>query len=62
MPPKFSKILMKTRNNKFTGEKEKDIHENNYEYLLESYNNSKYISENMIGIELNVLIRIRLKV
>ncbi|NFE21111.1 thymidylate kinase [Clostridium botulinum] len=45
MPPKFSKILMKTRNNKFTGEKEKDIHENNYEYLLESYNNSKYISE-----------------
>lgn len=53
---------MKTRNNKFTGEKEKDIHENNYEYLLESYNNSKYISENMIGIELNVLIRIRLKV
>ncbi|KRU24818.1 thymidylate kinase [Clostridium sporogenes] len=45
MPPKFSKSLMKTRNNKFTGEKEKDIHENNYEYLLESYNNSKYISE-----------------
>lgn len=45
MPPKCSKSLMETRNNKFTGEKEKDIHENNYEYLLESYNNSKYISE-----------------
>ncbi|AVP63108.1 MULTISPECIES: dTMP kinase [Clostridium] len=45
MPPKCSKRLMETRNNKFTGEKEKDIHENNYEYLLESYNNSKYISE-----------------
>lgn len=45
MPPKCSKSLMETRDNKFTGEKEKDIHENNYEYLLESYNNSKYISE-----------------
>ncbi|MBD5640239.1 thymidylate kinase [Clostridium botulinum] len=45
MPPKCSKSLMETRNNKFTGEKEKDIHENNYEYLLDSYNNSKYISE-----------------
>jgi len=45
MPPKCSKSLMETRNNKFTGEKEKDIHENNYDYLLESYNNSKYISE-----------------
>ncbi|MGO5073702.1 dTMP kinase [Clostridium sporogenes] len=45
MPPKCSKSLMETRNNKFTGEKEKDIHENNYEYLLESYNNSKYISK-----------------
>ncbi len=62
MPPKCSKSLMETRNNKFTGEKEKDIHENNYEYLLESYNNSKYISENMVGIELNVLMRIRLRV
>ncbi|WP_251861653.1 deoxynucleoside kinase [Clostridium sp. Marseille-Q2269] len=45
MPPKYSKRLMETRNNKFTGEEEKDIHENNYKYLLESYNNSKYISE-----------------
>ncbi|MGO5092338.1 dTMP kinase [Clostridium sp. LCP25S3_F10] len=45
MPPECSKSLMETRNNKFTGKKEKDIHENNYEYLLESYENSKYISE-----------------
>lgn len=45
MPPKYSKSLMKNRENKFTGEKEKDIHESNYEYLLESYNNSKYISQ-----------------
>ncbi|EJO5346132.1 deoxynucleoside kinase [Clostridium botulinum] len=43
--PKYSKNLMKNRNNKFTGEREKDIHENNYEYLLESYKNSKYICE-----------------
>ncbi|MGO5067359.1 thymidylate kinase [Clostridium sporogenes] len=45
MHPKCSKSLMETRNNKFTGKKEKDIHENNYEYLLESYENAKYISE-----------------
>ncbi|AOR22363.1 dTMP kinase [Clostridium taeniosporum] len=43
--PKISQKLMKDRNNKFTGEKEKDIHENNKEYLIKSYYNSLEISD-----------------
>ncbi len=40
MPPEYSLSLMKDRKNKFTGQSEKDIHENNIDYLLESYNNA----------------------
>lgn len=45
MPPKYSKMLMKERANKITGENDKDIHEKNYEYLIDSYNNSCEVSE-----------------
>lgn len=45
IPVEFSKELMKKRSNKITGDKAKDIHENNYEYLLHSYNTSCFISE-----------------
>ncbi len=40
MPPEYALSLMKDRKNKFTGQSEKDIHENNIDYLLESYNNA----------------------
>lgn len=40
MPPEYAISLMKDRKNKFTGQNEKDIHENNIEYLLESYYNA----------------------
>ncbi|KAI3345018.1 dTMP kinase [Clostridium botulinum] len=43
--PEISQKLMKDRNNKFTGEKEKDIHENNKDYLAKSYYNSLEIVE-----------------
>lgn len=43
MPPSFSQKLIINRPNKL-GEKEKDIHERNYEYLVNSYNNSCEIS------------------
>ncbi|MBN1037268.1 MULTISPECIES: thymidylate kinase [Clostridium] len=43
--PEISQKLMKDRNNKFTGEKEKDIHENNKDYLAKSYYNSLEIAE-----------------
>lgn len=38
--PMVSQQLMKNRLNKITGEEEKDIHESNEEYLVNSYNNS----------------------
>ncbi|NMB34554.1 MAG: thymidylate kinase [Clostridium sp.] len=45
MPPAYSKILMEDRANKFTGGKNKDIHERNDQYLIQSYNNSLYIAQ-----------------
>ncbi|SFC80200.1 dTMP kinase [Clostridium uliginosum] len=45
VPPEISQKLMKDRVNKFTGEKEKDIHESNKQYLINSYNNSLKIAE-----------------
>ncbi len=45
VPVDFSKNLMKDRDNKFTGEKEKDIHEKDLEYLKKCYENSLYIAD-----------------
>lgn len=44
MPPKYSKILLEQRESKFVGKQKKDIHENNYDYLVSSYNNALYIA------------------
>lgn len=38
MPPKYSKQLIKNRNNKITGEQEKDIHEKSEQHLIDAYN------------------------
>jgi len=40
MPPQVSGLLMEDRNNKITGEKEKDIHEKDKAYLKKSYENA----------------------
>ncbi len=45
MPPEYSKKLMEERANKITGDQNKDIHEKDYEYLVNSYNNSCYVAE-----------------
>jgi dTMP kinase len=45
MPPEYSSRLIDTRKNKFTGKEEKDIHEKNYQYLIDSYMNSCCIAE-----------------
>lgn len=37
--------LIENRDNKITGKKEKDIHERDKDYLIKSYNTSKYIAE-----------------
>lgn len=43
VPPQYSKQLMEKRDNKITGQAEKDIHESNHEYLLKSYNNAIHV-------------------
>jgi dTMP kinase len=45
VPPEISRALMKERENKFTGEEEKDIHERDYNYLVNSYNTSRLAAE-----------------
>lgn len=40
MPFEFAQDLMKNRENKITGEKKKDIHEKNLEYMKRSYENA----------------------
>ncbi len=42
MHPQFSQILISNRANKY-GNSEKDIHERNYNYLVDSYNNATQI-------------------
>lgn len=45
VPVDYSIKLMEDRNNKFTGEKEKDIHEKDVDYLKKTYENSLYIAD-----------------
>ena len=45
IPFEFSQKLMKDRENKITGEKEKDIHEKNKNYLKNAYKVAKDLSE-----------------
>lgn len=53
MPPEFGQKLMKERANKFTGTKQKDIHESNQEYLINSYNNALYVANKYKWIKIN---------
>lgn len=45
MPPKYAQMLMKERKNKITGLIEKDIHEKDSDYLIDSYNNACSIAK-----------------
>ncbi len=45
MPPKYSRILIEGRNNKFSGTEKLDIHESDFSYLEKSYENAKYVAE-----------------
>ena len=47
MPVKHALELMRERANKITGEAQKDIHENNTEYLYSSYNNAIGVCDKM---------------
>lgn len=43
--PKVSKKLIENRQNKFTNESKKDIHESNFEYLMNAYSNVEFLTE-----------------
>lgn len=45
MPPEYGAELMKNRENKFSGNSEKDIHERNGEYLFKSYKNACFVAD-----------------
>ena len=45
MPPKYGKMLIAGRNNKFSGDGKLDIHEKDFSYLEKSYENAKYVAE-----------------
>jgi dTMP kinase len=45
MPPKYGKMLISGRNNKFSGTEKLDIHESDFSYLEKSYENAKYVAE-----------------
>lgn len=45
MPVEYGAELMKSRNNKITGEEKKDIHESDIEYLTKSYDNAMDVAK-----------------
>ncbi|MBQ3422229.1 MAG: thymidylate kinase [Romboutsia sp.] len=51
--PEVSQELMKDRANKITGEQEKDIHEKDTQYLINSYNNAKFIADKYNWIKID---------
>lgn len=45
VPPEVTAQLTKDRNNKITGNAEKDIHENNADFIQKSYDNAMYVAK-----------------
>lgn len=56
MPVEYSLELMKDRENKFTGSKEKDIHESNTDYLTSSYNNALQVANRYNWIKVSCIV------
>lgn len=55
MPPKSSQALMQNRENKFTHNQEKDIHEKEIAYLEESYNAACELAKEYDWTEINCI-------
>lgn len=53
IPPKVSQTLIKNRENKFSHEKQKDIHESNATYLNKAYDNACYLINKYNWDEIN---------
>ena len=47
MPPEYAAQLMKDRNNKITGNEQKDIHEKDAEYMRRAYDNAVSVAQKM---------------
>lgn len=47
MPPEYAARLMKDRNNKITGNEQKDIHENDTDYMRRAYDNAVSVAKEM---------------
>ena len=45
VPVEVSQDLIKDRNNKFTNDSQKDIHESDVDYLKKTYENSKFVAD-----------------
>src|SRR5574344_963427 len=56
IPPDISQKLMAERENKFSHEKQKDIHESNVEYLSKAYDNACYLIDKFKWDEINCTI------
>lgn len=53
--PDITSKLMENRNNKFSGDSKKDIHESNMNYLKKTYNNSLYIANKYNWTKINCI-------
>ncbi|MCT4584148.1 MAG: deoxynucleoside kinase [Peptostreptococcaceae bacterium] len=53
--PDVTSKLMENRNNKFSGESKKDIHESNMSYLKKTYENSLYIANKYNWTKINCI-------
>ncbi|WP_125154554.1 dTMP kinase [Clostridium rectalis] len=61
MPPEYSSKLMTNRKNKFTGDLQKDIHEKNKLYLINSYKNACYVAGKYNWIKLKCVCNNKIK-
>ena len=61
MPAEYSKELMKERLNKITGKEQKDIHESNYDYLVDSYNNALFVANKYSWHKINCIENLKIR-
>lgn len=61
MPPKYAIELMKNRNNKFTNEAQKDIHERDKNHIIDSYNAACEVADKYNWIKIQCVIKNKIR-
>lgn len=61
MDPEISYQLMKNRSNKITGQRKKDIHERDFEYLQKTYENALWVAKHYHWFKINCMQKDKLK-